>query len=248
MLRNAWFYICLIWGTLFFSIIACMFFWDKRGRVPTWCGHTWSRLLLWSAGVKVETDLSAMDAIPRERGVIFMVNHQSQLDILILYTLLNHKHPAFIAKKSLIKLPALGPAIAAAGHIFIDRSNHRQAMRSIDQAAETLRAGRSIIIFPEGTRSTDLSKLGEFKIGGMVLALKCDAPVVPLLIIGSGRIIPKGGKVLPRGDKRVLIKALQPMDAGNYTLKEREQFKNDLHERMNLAYLELNQWPKTNHR
>ena len=170
-----------------------------------------------------------------------MANHQSQFDIPILYTLLPGVPLSFVAKQSLFSIPFLGWAMRAAGHIAIDRDNRRKAMHSIDQAVRWAKQGARIIIFPEGTRNKNLEQLAEFKVGGMILALKCGLPIVPLVLAGTGEILPKGSLRIGSGRRDILLKALAPIDTAGYTLKQREQLKDELYLRMNTAYLELRQ-------
>lgn len=194
----------------------------------------WARLLLATGGVRVEADLSAL---PPEGTFVFMANHQSNMDIPALFAILRHFNFRFLAKESLFRIPVFGPAMRRVGHVSIDRENRRKAMESIGQAVSLVSRGVSLLIFPEGTRSRDFSRLGEFKTGGMIVALKCGAPVAPLILTGSGPILPKGAKRLRPGVIRVT--ALPPFDpSANYTLKDREAFKNDLQALMEAAYQE----------
>ena len=114
----------------------------------------------------------------------------------------------------------------------------RKAMASMNAAAGLLARGLGLLIFPEGTRSMDYSKLQEFKTGGMIVALTCKAMVAPVIITGSGGLLPKHGRRLAPG--RVTVRVLPPFDpAASYTLKDREAFKNDLWALMDRAYQEM---------
>ena len=110
-------------------------------------------------------------------------------------------------------------------------------MKSIDKAVETAQTGVSPLIFPEGTRNTNPEHLMDFKIGGIILALKCSIPVVPVVVAGHGQGAAKGTVWATPGP--VLVKALPPLDTSAYTLKERERFKEDLYRAMDSAYTEL---------
>jgi len=234
LIRNIIFYVIFIPFTVVMSALCVLSFWDKSGRLPYQVGRAWGRATLWLSGVRLEADLSAMgDA----ENCIFFANHQSQFDIPIMYELVGARQFGFVAKESLFKIPLFGQAMIRAGHVPIDRDNPRRALKSIDFAIEQLARGMSIVLFPEGTRNTEFKRLKDFQIGGMIMALKCGVPVQPLVIYGSGFVLPKGSKrIRPR---TVRVKALPPVDTSKYTLKQREQFKNDLYEMMNAAYLEL---------
>lgn len=200
-------------------------------------GPPWHRWILWTAGVKIDADFSTLDP---KGHYVFMANHTSNLDISAFYWLLGAKgYPVrFVAKKSLFEMPLFGNCMKGAGHISIDRSNRRAGMKSMTAAVERIKNGLCPIIFPEGTRSTDLSTLHPFKIGGMVMALQCGLPVVPLIIEGMADVMPKGSLLI---DNRhtVRIKALEPIDPSAYTIKEREKFKDDLFEIMNTEYKKM---------
>lgn len=228
MIRNLIFYVFFIPATMFYSAVAVLL----RPIAP-WSGRAWSRVVTWLSGVRLEEDLSALDPDTR---YIFIANHQSQLDIPIVTHVLRARRVGFVAKQSLFSIPLFGPALTAAGHISIDRSNPRRAMKSIARAAEYAREGASIVVFAEGTRQKQLDKLGDFKVGGMILALKTNMPVAPLVVSGTGESLPKGALFLrPR---KVVVRALPPIPAGTYSLKERERFKEDLYDMMNTAYQE----------
>jgi 1-acyl-sn-glycerol-3-phosphate acyltransferase len=201
----------------------------------------WARLALILAGVRVRADLSGLDpGVP----YVFMANHLSNFDILVLFAALKRWNVRFVAKESLFKIPLFGPAMLRTGHIPILRENSRKAMKSIDDAVEAARRGISVLIFPEGTRSSDCERLGDFRIGGMIMALKCKIPVVPLIVTGTWSVLPRGS-LSPRPGT-VRVDALAPIDASDrFTLKQREQFKTWLKEHMEQAYMERKSCPAT---
>lgn len=198
-------------------------------------GLKWGEAAVKLAGIKIEADLGDVDP---EGHYVFIGNHQSNLDIPVLFELLKKNRIRFVAKKSLFDIPIYGKALAHSGHICVDRENRRAAMKSLNEAVDKAKAGISPVIFPEGTRNTHLEELMDFKIGGMIIALKSGLPVVPIVMANTGRIMGKGQLVI---DNRpvVRVKALPVIDPSQYTLKEREKFKDDLYEMMNTAYKEL---------
>ena len=161
----------------------------------------WATLVLFSAGVRlrVNSDDSFMGDCP----VIFASNHASQMDIPLLYKALPVEF-RFLVKKELFKVPLLGFAMKKAGYIPIDRKNSRAAVKSMKEAAQRLKNGASIVIFPEGTRSVD-GNLQPFKEGGFMLAIKSQRPVVPVAIKGSHEILPKGKIFARPGEVEVQI-------------------------------------------
>lgn len=177
----------------------------------------WSRLLLLICGTKVE--VIGMKNVLRVKPQVFMANHQSDFDILIL---LAHVTCQFrwLAKKELFTIPVFGQAMRSAGYIEIDRQNHEKALLSLDQAALRIREGKSVMTFPEGTRSRD-GEIKPFKQGTFYLAIQSGVPIVPISIIGSGDIMPKRSlKVKPGKIKLVIDK---PIDVKGYTLENRQE-------------------------
>ena len=176
------------------SIFLAIF--DKNGTIIHRYGATpWAKVVLWICGVRLQTEgLENDDAsLPR----IYMSNHQSYFDIFAVLAGLpvNFK---FILKQELMKIPFLGPAIKRAGYIGIDRSEPKKALRSMNEAANKIRNGVSVLIFPEGTRS-DNGDVQSFKKGGFHLAIKSGCDIVPVAITNSRNIVPKGSRKINRG-------------------------------------------------
>lgn len=177
----------------------------------------WAKILLRLCNTSV--NIIGRENILQSKPQIFMANHQSDFDILIS---LAHIPVQFrwIAKKELFAIPVFGAAMRNAGYIEIDRSNHEKALQSIEEAALRIRAGKSIMTFPEGTRSRD-GEIKAFKQGTFYLAIKSGAAIVPVSIIGSGRIMPKRSlRVKPARIKMVIGK---PIDVTDFTIEKRHQ-------------------------
>ena len=236
MLKRFFFIILLVPVTIWYSLKMMRV--DKDDCTPEeydrW-GLAWGAAAVKLSGVTIDAD---MGEVKPDGHYVFIGNHQSNLDIPVLFTVLKGNRIRFVAKKSLFEIPIYGKALAHAGHICVDRENRRAAMESLNQAVEVVKGGISPVIFPEGTRNTELDDLMEFKIGAMILALKCGLPVVPFVMTNTGRIMGKGDFVI---DNRPVVrfKALPIIDPSRYTLKERETFKNDLREMMRAAYKDL---------
>ncbi|MGE4504892.1 MAG: lysophospholipid acyltransferase family protein [Desulfovibrionaceae bacterium] len=237
MLRTILFYIFVLPFTMYYVLLMDLMSYGRNSQA--WgekLGPGWSKWILRTAGIKVETDFSALDP---KGHYVFMANHSSNMDISVVYYHIGKRYPIrFVAKQSLWKVPFFGRCMEGAGHIPIDRSNRRAGMKSVEEAVKTAQGGICPVIFPEGTRAQDRSRLQEFKIGGIVLALKCGLPVAPLIIDGMGDTLPKGSLRL-HGDRKVRIRALEPIDPAGYTLKDRERFKQELYDRMNAEYVKM---------
>jgi len=161
-------------------------------------GPLWTRQQFALAGIK--WSVRGWEKLPEairteQQPVVFMCNHESLLDPTFLAVAI--PIPAvYIAKKEVRWLPGIGWAVWAAGMIFIDRKNREKAIKSIREAARKIHGGKSVVIFPEGTR-TRTGELGVFKKGGFNLAIDADVPIVPLCLEGSFGVLPPG-KLLMR--------------------------------------------------
>lgn len=161
----------------------------------------WARGLLGTWGVRVQAE--GLEQLPERGPYILMANHQSHADVPILFSQLPII-PGFLAKKELAKIPFLSMALRAGGHVLIDRANRSSAMRALKYAAEEIQSGKTLAIFPEGTRGTE-DRLAPFKKGGFLIAKKALVPIVPVGILGSRRILPRGA-LLPRsGEVRLRV-------------------------------------------
>ncbi|HXE96393.1 MAG TPA: lysophospholipid acyltransferase family protein [Dongiaceae bacterium] len=187
--------------TFLFSVsafISTLF--DASGRLYALHARLWARLALALNGVTVT--LAGAEHLP-DGPVIFMSNHQSNFDILALLAAMP-RQIHWIAKKELFEIPVFGPSMRRGGYIPLDRGDGRKALQSMDEAAATIRQGKSVVLFPEGTR-TQNGNLLPFKRGGFILARKADVPVIPITINGSGRINPANQIRLFSGDIRITL-------------------------------------------
>ncbi len=185
-----------------------------------------SRIICFLAGVKVQ--IKGADRLNSEAVYIFTANHASQFDIFSFHGFF--PHPARgIGKQELFSIPFFGHAMKAIGHIPIDRKKGREAMTSLGLAAEKIRQGASVLIFPEGTRSSD-GHLLPFKGGAMLLAIKAGVPIVPLAIIGSYSILPKNS-LLPKPGK-ITIKVGTPIETYTLSSKDRHKLAARVHKRV----------------
>lgn len=164
----------------------------------------WSHLLLRLFRVRVATP--GRGSLPRGPAV-YAANHASSLDILVVLAQLP-VDVRIVYKRSLSLVPLLGWSIALGGHIPIDRSNPFRARRSLARAAERIRAGTSVLVFPEGTRSRD-GAVGHFKRGSFSLAIEAGVPVVPVSIAGVKQVVPRGLLSLRPG--RVTLRVHPPI-------------------------------------
>ena len=186
---------------------------DSVQNLAAW----WARSICRAGGVAVMVTGTGM--LDPGKPYIFAVNHQSQVDIFVLQGFLGVDF-RWLAKKELFRVPIWGPAMRRAGYIPIDRSHGRQAIKSLEEAAKKIAAGTSVVIFPEGTRSKD-GKLHDFKAGAMVLAIKSGVPIVPVAILGTYEILPKGKLLLSPGS--VQIRVGRPIETKKFNSREKHE-------------------------
>lgn len=172
-----------------------------RGELAMWLARfAWSRSILRLAGARVV--VTRLPPLP-DGPLIFASNHESALDILALLARLP-RTVRFIAKQELFRIPVFGWYLGMGGHIAVDRGNHARAVDSLRRAGAAVRGGTSLIVFPEGTRSTDL-RVHPFKKGPFVVAMEAGVPVVPVAISGAGRINPKRAIAVYPGEIRIAL-------------------------------------------
>jgi len=177
----------------------------------------WARGLLRGVGVSLEVH-GAERLDPRETYV-FMANHQSNLDIAAIFAALPMV-PGFLAKRELMRVPFVAQALISGGHVLIDRSNRRAAIRAIDEAAAHLRGGGSIVIFPEGTRSPR-GVIRNLKKGGFHMARKAAVPLACIGVAGTGDALPRDSLRVRPGHVVVRIGAPIPgREVGSMTVDE----------------------------
>ena len=186
-------------------------------RVAARAPRAWSSGILKAGGVRVRYE--GLDRLPRDQAQILVANHESWFDVFALAATLPVDY-RFVGKKELSQIPLFGPAWLAAGHYAIDRSDRQAAISSLDEVGGRMRAGRhTVVLFPEGTRSAD-GRMGAFKKGAFVMAINAGVPVIPVAILGSRRVMPKGRWSVRGGVIEVRIG--QPIPTEAYTVERRD--------------------------
>jgi 1-acyl-sn-glycerol-3-phosphate acyltransferase len=155
----------------------------------------WSRLVLWTSFVRVESVGRAR--VPRGGSCVLVANHESYLDICGLINALG-AFPRFVAKKELLRVPVVGQGIVALKQIVIDRDDPEGAKEAIERAMRALPDGVQVCFFAEGTRSAT-GRIGPFKKGAVALALQTGLPLVPVSIRGTRELMPKGSPIVYPG-------------------------------------------------
>jgi 1-acyl-sn-glycerol-3-phosphate acyltransferase len=197
-----------------FVILGYPFFPEGENTVHK-VAQKWARGILRLSGVEVEVR-GAENILP-DRPQIFMANHQSFFDIFIVLAFIPAQF-RFIAKKELFRVPIFGSALRRYGTIEIDRQHHASAVRSIGEAARKIREGKSVVTFPEGTRSPD-GEVKDFKKGVFHLAQMAGVPIVPVSIVGSREILPKHSLKVSPG--KIVMVIDEPVETAAYSEERR---------------------------
>jgi 1-acyl-sn-glycerol-3-phosphate acyltransferase len=154
-----------------------------------WAMRRWCKSS--ARALSIEVQAEGLENVPRSGAFVYCANHQSIVDILVLGSVLSGDFK-WAAKRSLMKIPFLGWHLALAGHVPVDRgAGSRAAAQVISRFEEVLRAGKPLLVFPEGTRSED-GLVRSFKNGGFYAAVRADVPVVPVALDGTYRLMKRG--------------------------------------------------------
>ena len=198
--------------TLFTAIFTILCFPWKNGKAPRAVQVFWSRSVLWLLLIPIK--VTGRENVNPKQSYVFVANHQSFLDVFAVYGWLPNNFK-WLMKKEIRKVPFVGTACAVAGHIFVDRSNPRAALQSMEHIKKELVDGISTVIFPEGTR-TKTGEMGRFKQGAFKIAMDMGLPVVPLSLNGFFEAMPSGQPfVNPRA--RVSLHIGKPIDISQFT-------------------------------
>ena len=222
--RTIWYYVVLVVSTVIHAAGAVvggiLRVKNRVGGIYDWANVDWSRDVLKAAGTPVLAD--GLERIPRGQPLMYASNHSSMFDIWTLLATLPGS-VRMVAKQELFKIPLLGGAMRAAGHIPIDRAARKKAFEAYDKAAKTIREGiSSILVFPEGTRSRT-GELLPFKNAPFGLAIAAHVPVVPVYVHDTFAIMPKGRFFLrPRP---IRIEIGDPISTVDLTLERRQELR-----------------------
>jgi 1-acyl-sn-glycerol-3-phosphate acyltransferase len=195
-------------------LLALIFGWKKHLYV---LGHLGVRLGLFLSGIRVR--LAGAEHLPHHRAAVYCANHQSNVDPPVLFDTL-HPMIHILYKQEIDRIPLLARAFRMGGFIPVDRRKREASMRSIDAGAEAIRRGCSFLIFPEGTRSKT-EELLPFKKGGFIMAVKAQAPIVPVAIQGGRASMRRGSWIIR--PVTLSIRVGPPVETAGCTLDQRDQ-------------------------
>lgn len=217
----SWFFI-VIWffPTLVLFLIDFSFkLWGKLVHNGTFLMY---KLIVSCSGVRI--DIKGIDQLHRKVPVIIVANHQSVCDIFLMGSLVAEPFK-FIGKKEFLAIPFIGWILRFSQHITFNRNNRKQSMKAVKQAGEALDQGFSIVVFPEGTRTSD-GEIKAFQSGPFYLAIKKQVPVVPIRLCGFREVLPKHSlRFRPNRSSVIIGNPIYPIDK---TVKDKDEFASEV--------------------
>ena len=172
--------------------------------------QVWSWLVLKVCQVTIEAE--GLDTLDLSHGYLVLSNHTSFMDVVALYRTVPFPI-RFVAKRELTYAPVFGQVLLLGAAIIVDRGDRNKAIKSVERAQKAIRKGQSILVFPEGTRTSE-GELGSFKKGAFYMATEAQVPVLPIGIQGSGNCLPPGGFSVTPG--KIKLTAGKPIDSEGY--------------------------------
>ena len=198
------------------SLVVVVSIFTQKADIAHIIARIWGRSILWVSAIKVT--VNGLEKLNPAQSYIYMANHQSNFDIPALLGNLPVQF-RWLAKAELFRIPIFGRAMRECEYISIDRSNRKMAFKSLAVAAQIIRTGTAVMIFPEGTRSSD-GKLKDFKRGGFVLSVDAGVPIVPIIIYGTWSIMPKTRLRIDVAP--VVIEICDPIETSSFTRKTKD--------------------------
>ena len=205
----------VLMGTV--SLFASLF--DRRKMAGFRCMQIWARGLLKLSSVTLQT--IGFENIVKDRNYLIVSNHQSQVDIVALSAAIPFKF-GWMAKRELFRIPFLGWHMSRMGYVPIDRSSIKSSTSGLMMAANVLKNGASLVIFPEGSRSVD-GKLKPFKDGAFFIAVESQVPILPITIRGTADILKKGSSKINKGGITITVSEI--INVENFKHSDRDKLK-----------------------
>jgi 1-acyl-sn-glycerol-3-phosphate acyltransferase len=218
MVRALWTFLIvdplIILSTVLCGTIAAL----GSSHVQSVAGRIWGRSLVRIAMVRLQVE--GLERFPAHTACVITPNHLSYMDTPSLLSSIPVEF-RFLAKEELFKIPFMGDHLKRHGHIAVPLGDPRAALKTLSKAAQTMQeGGLSLLVFPEGGRS-ETGELQEFQDGAAYLAIKAQAPIVPVALIGTRQILPMHGKIFSPGKVRVVFG--EPIPTTGLTIKDRSE-------------------------
>jgi 1-acyl-sn-glycerol-3-phosphate acyltransferase len=228
-----------VMGTL--SLLSSFF--DRGGRMQHWFACTWSRMILKTSGIRVHSE--GLEHIDPAQPAVYAANHLSALDIPVLYASLPTQF-RILAKTELFRYPFMGWHLTRSGQIPIAHGDARASLRGLNRASDSLRKGMPLVIFPEGGRSRD-GRLQSFMGGAFYMAIKAQAPIVPVVMVGAFELLPMNSFHIRPGRVEMIVgepiptKGMSPREMDKLAARVREVMAEMYYSRTNLSRVILSE-------
>lgn len=209
---------------------------DKRLIVIHYFSSFWATLYIWLNPLW-KIDIEGKNKVVQGQSYVIISNHQSLLDIALLYALfLPYK---WVTKVENFKIPGIGWIMILNKYIRVDRNNKETYLQMVNECKNSLRSGSSVLLFPEGTRSRD-GIIGEFKTGPFKIAKEANSPILPIIIDGSGKAMPEKGFILT-GKQRLKVKILDPIPFNSFNETDSKELAKEIYNVMVREYNYISQ-------
>ena len=196
----------------------------SHNKVSNFWIHHWASVLRFITGMRIS--IEGAEHLKTEKPCVLIANHQSLMDIIVLFTITS-MNLRMVLKKELLCIPIFGWCLWWNRFISIDRSSRRKALRSIDRGARKIQKGTSVLLFPEGTRSND-GKLRPFQAGSFIMAIKSQVPIIPITISGTINVVHKTSPLKFNFNKEVRVIVSPPVDTSRYKIDQRDELKDEV--------------------
>ena len=241
LFRSLLLWVGMVLATLFYASASVPSIIKKKpDGVHRWAIQ-WGRVLARFSGTRIH--VRHTERMYQAGPVILLSNHQSLFDIPVLYAFLDIPF-RWMAKSVLFKIPVIGPAMAAADYIPVERGDSKKALKSMFDAAEQIHSGKSVIIFPEGTRGGIDGKMLPFKKGAFILAKKAAVTIQPVVLWGNQYVLPREDQYFVQrfysGD--VFVEILDPIPPERYADLKADQLSDLLRQVMEEGLERLKKW------
>ena len=194
---------------------------QAQKRVVEKLTRTWARSIIFATGNRIRIENESL--VPKG-PVLFVANHQSYFDIPVLMVHLPY-FAAFVAKVELEKIPMLSWWMKKMGCLFMDRKDMRQSLNIILQGIDMLKEGKSLVIFPEGTRST-MGNIDAFKPGSLKLAVKAGVPIVPVALVNTYKVYEEKNRI---NKTEISVVFHEPIDVTTLSREDVNNLHNHVH-------------------
>jgi 1-acyl-sn-glycerol-3-phosphate acyltransferase len=218
----------IVLATIGFGLVSLVIsLFETSGRRQIMVARVWARFLLWGSGVRVKA--SGLENISPSGSYVFVANHLSYMDTPVVLANIPVQF-RFLAKSGLFQIPLMGTHLSRAGHIPVPRDDARGAVKTMNMAAQVMRArGVSLLIFPEGGRS-ETGDLASFKEGAAYIAIRAGVPLVPIALKGTREVLPFGSGHVRSGP--VTMRVGEPIPTDQAQLRDRGRITAELRDRI----------------